>query len=177
MKNKYLNYGLLFSRILMIVLGTALISVIILLIGELTNVVSAAHWIYINEHTSSLTLIFGKKPIESEISTSFVFYAFLKAMLILGLWIYILKLIQSILASAEDFVTFQKGNIYAFRKIGTCFLILSLFELFSFVQTDDHLKLVLTIPFTYLALTLAAYLLSEVFREGYELYEQNRLMI
>lgn len=177
MSNIYLKTGYM---ILWLVAGLGILAFVLkafLLFGHLTGLTSLSDMITIQPDGSLSVWFIGEQARDTDLSGWAIYFLLIRSMIIIGIWLYIFRLIQSVLGSVKDLSTFQVENIRTFRMMGISFLIMFLLDLFSLTPGPSDLTLTFSLSLTNLALAAAAFLLGEVFREGHELYEQNRLMI
>lgn len=177
MSNIYLKTGYL---ILWLVAGLGILAfvvIVFMLFGGLTGLISLSDLITIQPDGSLSIWFIGEQATGTDLSEWVINFLLVRSMIMIGLWLYIFRLIQSVLRSVEDLSTFQIENIRTFRMMGISFLILFLLDLFSLNPGPSDLTLTFSLSLTNMALAAAAFMLSEVFREGHELYEHNRLMI
>ena len=85
----------------------------------------------------------------------------------------ILKIIRSI----KSLETFKQNNINAFRKIAMIFLVIFGLNIFDVTQSSEQLQMTFQLSLEHLLAAAACYILSEVFKEGNKLMEDNQLTI
>jgi hypothetical protein len=85
----------------------------------------------------------------------------------------ILKIIRSI----KSLETFKQNNINAFRKIAMIFLVIFGLNIFDVTQNSEQLQMTFQLSLEHLLAAAACYILSEVFKEGNKLMEDNQLTI
>ncbi len=85
----------------------------------------------------------------------------------------IIKLLRSI----KNKNTFYKGNIEAFQRLALYGFIISILSAFNFYSYEEHFIFYSSIPFGPLAFTLACKVLSDIFKEGKNLSEDNQSII
>jgi len=90
---------------------------------------------------------------------------------VLGLMI-ILR-IRRILETMQSVQTFYQRNINLLRTIGNICIIIAMISCFNIFPEDGVTKFALSIPFSPLLFGLAAFLMSEIFREGLRLAEDK----
>ena len=79
--------------------------------------------------------------------------------------------------SVKSFKTFQKNNVYSFRKIGKYIFIIFLLSSYIKVRFQQGGISGTHINFTPLLLGLVAFIMAEIFKEGNELEVENNLTI
>lgn len=177
MSNSYLKFGYFVTWLLIALAIPAGLLIMYLLIGHIAGFVSPGEWISISDGGSFTIFLSDDNATGNDIPAWSLNFILIKALVIVGLWTYILWLIKTVISSVENLKTFQTDNIVAFRKMGWTFIVLMAISSFAISTGNDTATVSLSISFSYLALAAGAFLISEVFREGHELYEQNRLMI
>ena len=102
---------------------------------------------------------------------------YLKLVAILLFMFLATKEFQKVMQSVKDLKTFQKNNVHSFRKIGKYIFMIFLLSSYTKVRfqqggiSDTHMNL------TPLLFVLAAFIMSEIFKEGNALEEENDLTI
>jgi hypothetical protein len=105
-----------------------------------------------------------------------LFYGLKACLMMVG---YLLVVRESLLVvdSIQSLETFRQRNITSFRKIGQLFIALFLVNLFHFGMDDGAWELTIQFEPIYLLGTLIGYVLAEIFREGNNLMEEQKLTI
>lgn len=89
----------------------------------------------------------------------------------------IIREIQKIIQSVQEFDSFRIRNVISFRKIGMYCFLFFIASGFLFAQTAEGNFLGLYFHLTPLGFMLASYVLAEIFREGNKLYEEQQLTV
>ena len=87
------------------------------------------------------------------------------------------KEFQKIMQSVKNLKTFQKNNVYSFRKIGKYIFIIFLLSSYVKVRFQQGGVSATHINLTPLLFVLAAFIMAEIFKEGNALEEENDLTI
>lgn len=177
MSNTYLKFanGVIWLLILLAIPLTLFI--VYLMIGNLTGITNAGEWVTMTSDSSFKIMMPGDPGTEPNLSGGSLYLLLLRALVMVVVWVYILRLLQTVISSVENLKTFQNRNIQAFRNMGYAFLLLAVISLITVQSGPDAYTVSFSLKFGYIVLAAGAFLLSEVFKEGHNLYEQNRLMI
>ena len=84
---------------------------------------------------------------------------------------------SAVLKSVKKLKTFQKTNEIAFRRIGYYCLAIFFLSFLTYWEFGDYSKSNISISFNPLAFALFAFILSEIFKEGNKLKEENELTV
>ena len=113
----------------------------------------------------------------SKLKTSSLYFNYIKLSVVLYLIFLCVKEFQNLIESVKEIKTFQKRNISTFKKIGKYFLILTvLMSYTSYTYKEGNISSFQLLP-TPLILALLSYIMSEIFKEGYKLSEENKLTV
>ncbi len=113
----------------------------------------------------------------SEATTSSLFFNCIKfSIIILLLFLCITELLK-IIYSLKHIQTFRQRNVLSFRKIGKYLLIVFVFSIFNFWDFTNGGFFKFTIELTFPILSLTAFILAEIFKEGNKLQEENQLTV
>ncbi|SIN66165.1 DUF2975 domain-containing protein [Algoriphagus halophilus] len=159
--------------------------VLLILIGlELAFLVLAlftpelvSQWIQIK---SDGTVLFSTEPENNQLQFNHWLIGLIFLLMIFQTFLFwkITKASLLIIRSIENFDTFNIQNATALRKLGNLVLILFALQLIKFLpQTGGGFDIKIGIEFGTLLMALIFYILSEVFREGNKLQEEQNLTI
>ncbi len=84
---------------------------------------------------------------------------------------------KKILKSVRKLKTFHQTNVTAFKKIGNYCLFVGALSVFSYWEFGDVAKVSFSIPFNILFIALISFILAEIFKEGNNLMEENKLTV
>ncbi len=138
---------------------------------------------YLVSDTSYKIHVDGKVPEDSDvfalnkIKWSSLYFNYIKYTLLLLLIYLCVKEFQKVVESVKEIKTFQKVNVSSFKKIGKYLLILSVLIGYSFFTFQEGGKSSFHIPFTPLVLSLVAYIMAAIFKEGNHLLEEYKLTV
>ena len=107
----------------------------------------------------------------------FTLFTFLKLALVILSTILIITEILKVIQSIRSLDTFRQKNILAFRRMAQIFLVLFFINIFSLVQTENQVTFTFGLPLEYLFAVIGCSVLSEIFKEGNKLMEENQLTI
>lgn len=107
----------------------------------------------------------------------FMFILFFKLSLSIACSVLILGEAIKVISSLKTLTTFRKENIKAFRKMGYIFLVLFVINMLSIIQNATGLEMRFSLPLNYLLAVIGCFVLSEIFKEGNKLMEENNLTI
>lgn len=107
--------------------------------------------------------------------TLYFLYGQLAASLVL--LYFITKEVVKVIKSVQQLNTFRTGNVQSFRRIGFMCLMLSAVQWFSLFSAEGHSTYKFSVELTPLVFMLAAFVLAEIFKEGNQLFEQEKLTI
>jgi len=179
MKNTYLKLGYFFTRLLMGVGIIVFVVAVALMLGHLAGFTTITDWASISSNGDMTIQLLGSVGEGTSQPAGIVIFHIIKNLLMLSVLLYVFYLVEKVLRSVEDLRTFQVENIKNFKQMGVCFVIIAIIDLLQ-LRMDlggDAIMFGIDVSFAYIISAIGAFLLSEVFREGHELYEQNRLMI
>jgi hypothetical protein len=185
-RNKLLRYSLYFCRLLQVIQVAA----ILLLTGILI------HWHFDPDYYAGIkfdgTLHYSLNRlglISSEIPDSdkvvflnkirpFFFYLiFLKNVgVILFTWI-IIREFGKVIRSLQQLETFRSRNVESFRRIARGLLVIFILSGVTFMVVGNTGDFTFNFDLTLAFLTLVAFILAEIFKEGNRLYEEEQLTI
>ena len=125
----------------------------------------------------------GKAPEDSDVFVlnklkwSSLYFNYIKFTVLLLLIYLCVKEFQKVIDSVKEIKTFQKVNVSSFKKIGKYLLIISVLMGYSSLTFQGGGKSGFHISFTPLALSLLAYIMAEIFKEGNNLLEEYKLTV
>jgi len=106
-----------------------------------------------------------------------LYFSYLKFIAILILNYLIITQFGRVLKSVRKLKTFHQTNVEAFRKIGYYCLLITGLSTFNYWAFNDYTKSSFSISINILLLSLIAFILAEIFKEGNNLMEENKLTI
>ena len=112
-----------------------------------------------------------------KLTNASLIFNFLQQSILLFLVFLCINEFRKVIISVKTITTFQQQNVLSFRSIGKYmiyYFVLSSISYYDFEQgnqTGFHLE------FTSLIITLFAYILAEIFKEGNKLAEENKLTV
>lgn len=113
----------------------------------------------------------------SKLKSSSLYFNLLKVFLIMLFFFLNLKEFQKIIESVKEIKTFQERNVLSFRRIGKYMLIIFVLMSYSSFNFQQGHFSSFQISFGLLILSLLSYIMAEVFKEGNNLYEENKLTV
>lgn len=113
----------------------------------------------------------------SKLKSSSLYFFFLKVSLVILFLFLSLKEFQKIIESVKEIKTFQERNVLSFRRIGKYMLIIFVLMSYSSFTFQQGKLSGLHISFELLILSLLSYIMAEVFKEGNNLSEENKLTV
>ncbi len=87
--------------------------------------------------------------------------------------IFILQEIINIFQSVLNLEAFRRGNMHSFKKIALYSFTIFMVSLFSFIQSPEGLLYMFDFYFIPLFIMIGAVCLSEIFKEGNRLFEDE----
>jgi len=119
----------------------------------------------------------GKRAFLNDLKPFSIYFTFFQLVLSLILSYYIFREVITILKSVQVFQPFIAANISSFQRIGyLCLSILAL-NSFHFLHTNQTSFISFSINYSLLIVVLITFILAEIFKEGQNLYEQDKLTI
>lgn len=106
-----------------------------------------------------------------------LYFNYFKAIAILFLIYSIIRQIGKVVRSVKEFRTFHQVNIIAFKKIGKYCLLIFFLSIFNYWKIGDYSRASVSLYPTPILISLLAFFLSEVFKEGKEVMQENELTI
>jgi hypothetical protein len=100
-----------------------------------------------------------------------------KILLIATILYLILRVALSIIQSISNLDTFRHENVSSFRKIGMLFLAWMVVDIPSLAHSGDSFTLTMQLTFSYAIYALICFILAEIFSEGNNLMEEQKLTI
>jgi len=192
-KNTLLNIGIIickFSRISHIVIFLMLVGLFVhyqISPSSYKNVdfntKMSNSGISIKKYSSYKIHVNGKVPEDSEVFTfnklkySSLYFNFIKISIVLLFSFLCIKEFQKIIESVKEIKTFQQRNVLSFRRIGKYLLIIFILMSYSKLTFQQGGTSGFYIPFELLILSLLAYIMAEIFKEGNNLSVENKLTV
>ncbi|TRO64458.1 DUF2975 domain-containing protein [Christiangramia sabulilitoris] len=127
--------------------------------------------------------IAGKEPLDfqslrlSDWKTGSLYFTFFKVTMIMTLTYLSLNQFEKVLKSVKDLKTFHQTNVNSLRRIGYYCLLITGLSIFNYWEFGVYAKSSISISLDVLLITLLAFILAEVFKEGNNLLEENQLTI
>lgn len=106
-----------------------------------------------------------------------LYFSYIKLVTILILYYLSLTQFGRVLKSVRKLETFHQTNVEAFRKIGYYCLLITGLSTFNYWAFSDYTKSSFSISINVLLISLIAFILAEIFKEGNNLMEENQLTI
>ena len=181
-RNRILNYGNLLARAvfwLLIVIMTVLTTGLIV-------------WLIIPESFSSVRMVdpagarFGTGTFKtgsaegialSELTSGMIFWIYFRGIFFAGIGLLIARKVLAVLSSIKQLKTFYSGNIEHFRDMARIGFIAFLFSCVNVGYINGVINLNFTLAIWPLTFSVACLVLSEVFREGKHLLEENEMIV
>ncbi len=113
----------------------------------------------------------------SDLGIAMKLWLMLRGLIFFVLIFLVLKTVKKILRSIESLSTFYKGNIESFRVLAKYGFWISLLSAFNFFVQGETSVINFTIPFGSIAFALTCLVLSDVFKEGQLLLEDNKSIV
>lgn len=113
----------------------------------------------------------------AEIKTSSLYFNYIKYTLVLFVLFLLVKEFENVIVSVKKIKTFQNNNTVSFKRIAKyifLYFLLTVYHSFSF-QYGGYSGF--TVSFTPLILIVFSLIMAEIFKEGYNLKEENDLTI
>lgn len=122
------------------------------------------------------------KPLEnslymSQLPALMVYWIYLRAVLFFSLTFLIIREVEQILKSIASLKTFYDRNEYHLRKIAQWAFIAFLLSCFNFSYLNGNFQLDFKLVFAPLLLSVGSLVLAEIFSEGKELSEDQRMIV
>lgn len=125
----------------------------------------------------------GKVPEDFEVFTlnklkyTSLYFNFIKLSVVLLFSFLCIKEFQNVIESVKEINTFQEQNVTSFRKIGKYLLVIFVLMSYSSFTFQQGGISGFDISFTLIILSLLAYIMAEIFKEGNNLSEENKLTV
>jgi hypothetical protein len=172
------------AKWLSLILATAGILISVLFIAGQTNLTSfGTAWPDLNFTTSVVEDEAGnsifKKGLGAITLAEFTIGIFLSFLLKYVFLFFCFQLLQQITTSVTKWRTFSQQNVLNFRKLGFWLLLTALTQVLSYAAFADGLggKISVIVPFNWLVAALSAFVLAEIFKEGSQLAEEQKLTV
>ncbi|PCI34757.1 MAG: hypothetical protein COB60_05320 [Flavobacteriaceae bacterium] len=131
------------------------------IIDSETNITPADSEVYTMEKLTNTSLIFN----------------FLQESILLFLVFLCINELRKVIRSVKTITTFQQQNVLSFRSIGKYMIYYFLLNSITYYGFEQGNKTGFYLEFTSLIITLFAYILAEIFKEGNRLAEENSLTV
>ncbi|QYA24613.1 DUF2975 domain-containing protein [Gramella sp. MT6] len=135
---------------------------------------------FITYHLDSNIKMKDFKPVGKSLSNwknGSLYFSYLKYMLVFLLFYLIIHQFGEIIRSVKKLSTFHQTNVIAFKKIGKYCLLIFLLSIFNYWKIGDFSRASISIYLTPLLFALFAFILSEIFKEGNNLKNENELTV
>lgn len=113
----------------------------------------------------------------TEWKTVSLYFTFLKFTATLILVFLAIHQFSKVLRSVRELETFKAINVSAFRKIGYCCLGIAALSFFNYWNFENYTKSSISVSLNVILIALIAFILAEIFKEGNNLMEENRLTV
>jgi hypothetical protein len=84
---------------------------------------------------------------------------------------------QKVLHSVKKLETFHQTNVDAFKNIGYYCLLITALSVFSYWDFESYSTISFSVSLEILLIALIAFILAEIFKEGNNLMEENKLTV
>ena len=179
-KNQLLSFATLFLKLMCL----------ITIIGVLASTVMLVHWHFNPDYYAKINMVgtegstFGYSVKTTWATDDHAYqetpFALnnIKPLSAISLILFLLYVeVIRIIDSVKIVQSFRKRNVSSFRKIGKLLFALSLLLSFKIVKADMGYYHGFFVHFTPLILMLTAFILSEIFKEGNALLEENKFTV
>ena len=106
-----------------------------------------------------------------------LYFTYFKFISIIGITFYAISEFLKVIISVRVRKTFGRSNVVSFRRIGIYCLVLSLISGVSDWDFGKYHTSTLSLDFNMLIVALLAFILAEIFKEGNQLMEENKLTV
>lgn len=113
----------------------------------------------------------------SKLNTFSLYFNFIKFSAVLFLSFLCFGEFQKVIGSVKELKTFQETNVLSFRKIGKYVLIIFIITCYSALTFQNGRISGFYFTPNLLVLSLLAYIMAEIFKEGNNLEEENKLTV
>jgi hypothetical protein len=178
MENSLLRFT---HRVLLLsTLTTVLLGLILFLIAlfEIFGSDFFHQWMMIESDGSLAFLVSSSSNNElPKMIESSILAALVQAVFISFAWLMVQLNALKVFRALKDSETFHLNSIKALRTVGFWLFIITAIELLQFKWIENTFQITLNFEFTYLIAACSAMVLAQIFKEGNELAETNRLTI
>jgi hypothetical protein len=119
----------------------------------------------------------GDAVVLSDLSAAMMYWVYIRSVFFLGITLFMAWKIIAVLQSIEKLETFYTDNIQHFKVLAKLGFIAFAVSCANFGYVNGELKLSLTLALGPLLFSVACLILSEVFREGKALLEENNMIV
>ena len=179
MDNKILKTSLSIGRILEITIY-AMIALVIVIFCSVFLFGASIDWVLFNPNNLSFSIKtgeIGNHLLLDQIPSGVLVFMLGKATVTLVILSMMIRLVINVLKSLRSFDTFKSENVRTLRKMGNLFILWFLVAIPGVTYIDESLVISVSVLPSILLGTLICYLLSEIFKEGNRLMEDNKLTI
>jgi len=110
-------------------------------------------------------------------NTASLYFNYLRLAGIILLMYLAIKQFQNVLKSVENLETFKTTNVQAFQRIGVYCLIISGLSWITMWDFGNYHISGFHLDFDFLIIALLAFIFAEIFKEGNQLMEENKLTV
>ncbi|WP_026913942.1 DUF2975 domain-containing protein [Christiangramia portivictoriae] len=145
-----------------------------------------ADW-YINKPVANETITLKKAygEVEDDPAKLYVknwnkaslYFTYFKFMGVIGITFFAVSEFLKVIHSVRVRKTFGRQNVVSFRRIGIYSIVLSFLSGVSDWDFGNHHVSSVHLDFTYLIIALLAFIFAEIFKEGNQLMEENKLTV
>lgn len=139
--------------------------------------------VIVTESSYKFSSTTGEMPEDSEVFTfsnltyPSLYINFIKLSIALFLIYLCIREFQKVIESVKEIKTFQQRNVFSFRRIGNYLLIIFILISYTKFTFQEGGTSSFYISFDLLVLSLLAYIMAEIFKEGNNLLEENKLTV
>jgi hypothetical protein len=181
-RSKILKYGDLLARTVFLMLAIVMALFTAGLIVWLINPESFSSIRIVNPAGAGFNIGTFKSGTEegialSELTSGMILWLYFRGIFLAGIGLLIARKVLAILSSIEQLKTFYSGNIEHFRDLARIGFIAFLFSCVNVGYIEGVINLNFTLAVGPLMFSVASLVLSEVFREGKHLLEENEMIV
>ena len=125
----------------------------------------------------------GKVPTDSEVfaidelTMGSLYFNYIKVALVVVLGFLCVKEFQKVIESVKGIKSFQRRNVSSFRRIGKYLVVIFFLLSYSSFTFQQGGMSGFYLSFDLLVLSLLAFIMAEIFKEGNNLLEENELTV
>lgn len=113
----------------------------------------------------------------SKLRKSTLYIQYLRSIAFIVLIFLSIKEFQNIIESLKSIESFRKSNVVSFKRIAKYLFIVFALNFYVFIGFEEGSFTAINISYTILILAVLSLIMAEVFKEGNQLMEENRLTI